>query len=95
MKHTMLTITLSLLTFTACTPPSEQGNSARNPAAVKTIKLKLVSAYPLTLPVMGSSVKHVADQAAAEGIADLRSSGLKKVKDGLTSLEEINRVTID
>ena len=37
----------------------------------------------------------IADQAAVEGIADLRASGLKKVKDGLTSLEEINRVTID
>ncbi len=37
----------------------------------------------------------IADQAALEGIADLRRSGLKKVKDGLTSLEEINRVTID
>ena len=37
----------------------------------------------------------IADQSAAEGIADLRTSGLNKVKDGLTTLEEINRVTID
>lgn len=37
----------------------------------------------------------IADQAAAENVADLRQSGLKKVKDGHTSLEEINRVTID
>ncbi len=37
----------------------------------------------------------LADQAKAEGIADLRASGLKKVRDGLTSLEEINRVTKD
>ncbi len=37
----------------------------------------------------------IADQAAAENIPDLRQSGLKKVKDGFTSLEEINRVTID
>jgi type II secretory ATPase GspE/PulE/Tfp pilus assembly ATPase PilB-like protein len=28
-------------------------------------------------------------------VAVLRQSGLKKVKDGLTSLEEINRVTVD
>ena len=28
-----------------------------------------------------------------EGFNDLRTSGLKKVKDGLTSLEEVNRVT--
>lgn len=37
----------------------------------------------------------IADQAKKEGIADLRQSGLKKVKDGVTSLEEINRVTKD
>jgi type IV pilus assembly protein PilB len=37
----------------------------------------------------------LADQASKEGIADLRTSGLKKVQDGTTSLEEINRVTKD
>jgi type IV pilus assembly protein PilB len=37
----------------------------------------------------------IAEQAKADGIADLRMSGLRKVKDGVTSLEEINRVTID
>ena len=37
----------------------------------------------------------IADQASKEGIADLRASGLKKVRDGVTSLEEINRVTKD
>jgi type IV pilus assembly protein PilB len=37
----------------------------------------------------------IADQARAEGVADLRQSGLKKVRDGVTSLEEINRVTKD
>ena len=37
----------------------------------------------------------LADQAQKEGIADLRQSGLKKAKDGVTSLEEINRVTKD
>jgi len=37
----------------------------------------------------------IADQAANDGIPDLRESGLQKVKDGVTSLEEINRVTID
>lgn len=43
----------------------------------------------------GGNSLQIADQADAEGIPDLRKSGLKKVKDGLTSLEEINRVTID
>ena len=37
----------------------------------------------------------LADQARQEGVADLRMSGLKKVQDGVTSLEEINRVTKD
>jgi type IV pilus assembly protein PilB len=37
----------------------------------------------------------VADQAAKEGIDDLRQSAIKKVIAGLTSLEEINRVTKD
>ncbi|VAW67073.1 Type IV fimbrial assembly, ATPase PilB [hydrothermal vent metagenome] len=37
----------------------------------------------------------LADQARKEGIADLRQSGLKKAADGVTSLEEINRVTKD
>ena len=34
-------------------------------------------------------------QAKAEGIWDLRRSGLEKVKAGITSLEELNRVTKD
>ncbi len=41
----------------------------------------------------GGNSMQLADQAAKEGIADLRASGLKKVADGFTSLEEINRVT--
>jgi type IV pilus assembly protein PilB len=43
----------------------------------------------------GGNALQIAAQAKAEGVADLRQSGLKKVKDGLTSLEEINRVTVD
>jgi type IV pilus assembly protein PilB len=43
----------------------------------------------------GGNAMQIADQAKADGIPDLRASGLRKVKDGLTSLEEINRVTID
>jgi len=42
----------------------------------------------------GNSVQ-IADQAETEGVPDLRAIGLKKVKDGLTGLEEINRVTIE
>ena len=43
----------------------------------------------------GGNAMQVAAEVKKEGVADLRMSGLKKVKDGITSLEEINRVTID
>ena len=37
----------------------------------------------------------IAEQAAQEGVWNLRQSGLNKVRNGMTSLEEINRVTVD
>jgi type IV pilus assembly protein PilB len=43
----------------------------------------------------GGGSMDVGDQAAKDGIWNLRRSGLEKVKSGLTSLEEINSVTID
>ena len=43
----------------------------------------------------GGNAISIADQAVVEGVLDLRGAGLNKVKDGLTSLEEINRVTIE
>ena len=43
----------------------------------------------------GGNAMMIADQAANEGVLDLRRAGLNKVKDGLTSLEEVNRVTIE
>ena len=43
----------------------------------------------------GANSMEIADQARKEGIADLRESALKKVRDGMTSLAEINRVTKD
>ena len=46
--------------------------------------------------ILGSgSAVDIADQAAKEGVWDLRRSGLEKVKSGLTSLEEVNSVTIE
>ena len=44
--------------------------------------------------IMKNGTAHdIADQAKREGIKDLRQSGLRKVKAGLTSLEEIEAVT--
>jgi len=42
----------------------------------------------------GGNAVQVAEASESEGIWDLRRAGLQKVKDGLTSLEEVNRVTI-
>jgi type IV pilus assembly protein PilB len=43
----------------------------------------------------GGSAVDIADQAAKEGVWDLRRAGLEKVKAGLTSLEEVNSVTVE
>jgi type IV pilus assembly protein PilB len=41
----------------------------------------------------GGNALDLAHQAARDGYADLRESGLRKVKEGVTSLIELNRVT--
>ena len=43
----------------------------------------------------GGNAIQIADQAAIEGVHDLRRAALNKVKEGVTSLVEINRVTIE
>lgn len=43
----------------------------------------------------GANAMQIAAQAQAEGINDLRQSGLEKVRNGITSLEEIDRITKD
>jgi type IV pilus assembly protein PilB len=43
----------------------------------------------------GGNAMQIAVRAKEDGVQDLRASALKKVKDGLTSLEEINRVTVE
>lgn len=46
-----------------------------------------------TLILEGGNAMQLAQQAASEGINDLRASGLNKVRMGVTSLEEIDRIT--
>jgi type IV pilus assembly protein PilB len=41
----------------------------------------------------GRNAIDLADQAAREGIWDIRTAGINKVKQGLTSIDELNRVT--
>ena len=43
----------------------------------------------------GGNAIDIADQAAKEGVWDLRRAGLEKVKVGMTSIAEINSVTIE
>jgi type IV pilus assembly protein PilB len=47
------------------------------------------------LILQGGNTMQLAEQATADGINDLRASGLNKVRMGLTSLEEIDRVTTE
>jgi type IV pilus assembly protein PilB len=42
----------------------------------------------------GGNATDISDQAAKEGYWDLRRAGLEKIKAGITSIEEINRVTV-
>jgi type IV pilus assembly protein PilB len=43
----------------------------------------------------GGNAIDIGDQARKDGVWDLRTSGLNKVKNGLTSLEEVNAVTVE
>ena len=43
----------------------------------------------------GGNALQIRDQSAKEGVLDLRGASLNKVRDGITSLEEINRVTVE
>ena len=54
--------------------------------------LKITDGIARIIMEDGNSIQ-IADQAKLEGFPNLRTSGLKKVKAGVTSLAEINRVT--
>ncbi len=45
--------------------------------------------------LQGGNATQVAEQAALEGVWDLRRAAIEKAKQGITGLEEINRITID
>ncbi|MGA9852152.1 MAG: type IV-A pilus assembly ATPase PilB [Gammaproteobacteria bacterium] len=45
--------------------------------------------------MQGGGAMQIAEQANKEGVWDLRKAGLNKVKSGLTSLAELNRVTTE
>lgn len=47
------------------------------------------------LIIEGANAVQLADQSDSEGIWNIRRSGLQKAADGLTSLTEVNRVTVE
>jgi len=47
------------------------------------------------LIIEGANAVQLADQAAREGIWDIRRSGLEKARNGITTLSEVNRVTVE
>ncbi len=47
------------------------------------------------LIIEGANAVQLADQSASEGIWDIRRSGLAKAMQGVTSLAEVNRVTVE
>jgi type IV pilus assembly protein PilB len=47
------------------------------------------------LIIEGANAVQLADQALAEEVWDIRKSGLSKVRAGVTSLAEVNRVTVE
>ena len=56
-------------------------------------QVMVVSEEMKRLIMEGRNAIDLADQADTEGIPDLRQSALKKVKDGVLSLDELNRIT--
>jgi type IV pilus assembly protein PilB len=63
-------------------------------------RVGIYEVLPVTEPIgriilEGGSAPHIAAEARKTGVWDLRTAGLKKVLDGLTTLEEVNRVTVE
>ena len=70
------------------------------PYAIATSVSLIYQVMPVTeaigrLIMQGGNAIDIGDQATKEGVWDLRRAGLEKVRQGLTSLEEINSVTIE
>ena len=43
----------------------------------------------------GGSAVEIGAEAAREGVWDLRRAGLEKIKAGLTSIQEVNSITVE
>jgi len=83
------------LTMYAANPEGCDSCSSGYKGRVGIYQVMPISEEMTRLIMAGKNAIELADQASKEGIPDLRESGLKKVSDGLTSLEEVNRVTLE
>ncbi len=75
------------------------GSSSDCPSGYKG-RVGIYQVMPVTdamkrLIIEGANAVQLADQSNAEGIWDIRKSGLNKARLGMTSLAEINRVTVE
>ena len=78
----------------------KQGRGLKRGGTITTADIAIFSRQLATMlaagiPLFNCNAMQISDQAEIEGVIDLRRAGLNKVKEGVTSLEEINRVTIE
>ncbi len=82
--------TLKLYAAKGC-PHCKAGYQGR----IGIFQVMMLSEAMRTLILTGGNALEIAALAQAEGIKDLRASGLNKLRLGVTSLEEIDRVTTE
>ncbi len=82
--------TLKLYAAKGC-PHCKAGYQGR----IGIFQVMMLSEAMRTLILTGGNALEIATLAQAEGIKDLRASGLNKLRLGVTSLEEIDRVTTE
>ena len=73
----------------------DQCNNSGYKGRVGIFQVLPISEEMGTLIMENGNSMQMAEQANKEGFADLRASGLQKVRTGILSLEELNRVTKD
>jgi type IV pilus assembly protein PilB len=62
---------------------------------VGVYQVMMLSEETKRLVMEGKNALEISDQAAREGIPDLRRSAIKKVKDGFMDIKEMNRITVE
>ncbi len=80
-------------TFTAYTAVGCESCNGGYKGRVGIYQVMPISEQMRTHILEGKNAIRLAEQAASEGVNDLRRSGLLKVMQGITSIEEIDRVT--